>query len=475
MNSGKSMTKPLRWKLTSNEQRLILLIGDLLVGVISLVIALYFWAGRDTWLNFSWKFLLERPAPWFYFMPLIWMVLLVETYDVRSASHRKETLQGIGIAALVSFILYLFLYFTADPNSLPRLSVAVFIVVITLLTLAWRLLYISIFTAPLMMRRVLIVGAGRAGSTLAKVIKERWPPPFYLVGLIDDDTTKQGMTIEGYPILGNGSQLLEIVEKENISDLILSISGEMNPELFQALLFAEEQGIEVTTMPSMYEDLLGRVPIFLLQSDWIFRSFVDVAHAGGIYEISKRLIDIAGALVGFIFFIPLLPVVSLAIVLDSGFPIFYQQTRLGKNGSIYKIIKFRTMRQDAEKDGKAQPAAKHDMRVTRVGKLLRKSHIDEFPQFINILRGEMSLVGPRAERPELMEDLQAKVPFYRARLLARPGLTGWAQVNFHYASTIEDFAIKLEYDLYYIKHRNLLLDISILLRTVGTVVGFRGQ
>jgi lipopolysaccharide/colanic/teichoic acid biosynthesis glycosyltransferase len=133
------------------------------------------------------------------------------------------------------------------------------------------------------------------------------------------------------------------------------------------------------------------------------------------------------------------------------------------------------MIKDAEKDGKAIPAVENDQRVTRVGRFLRKSHLDEFPQFINVLRGEMSMVGPRAERLELVEELQTKVPFYRARLLVKPGMTGWAQVNFGYASTVEDTTIKLEYDLYYIKHRNILLDFSIIIRTVGAVIGFKGQ
>jgi lipopolysaccharide/colanic/teichoic acid biosynthesis glycosyltransferase len=130
---------------------------------------------------------------------------------------------------------------------------------------------------------------------------------------------------------------------------------------------------------------------------------------------------------------------------------------------------------DAEKDGVARPALENDTRITRVGKLLRKSHLDEFPQFLNVLRGEMSLVGPRAERPEIVEDLQSQVPFYRARLLVRPGITGWAQINFGYANTVAANGIKLEYDLYYIKHRNLMLDLNVIVRTIGAVIGLRGQ
>jgi len=216
------------------------------------------------------------------------------------------------------------------------------------------------------------------------------------------------------------------------------------------------------------------VPIFLLQADWILRSFVDQAHTGEFYAFAKRLMDILGALVGLLILLPLLPLISLGTLLDSGFPIFFTQTRLGESGKEYQIIKFRTMKKDAEKDGKARLAQERDDRVTRFGWILRRSHLDELPQFFNVLRGEMSLIGPRPERPELVEELQKQIPFYRARLFVKPGLTGWAQINFRYASSVEDTAVKLEYDLYYIKHRNLMLDISILLRTVGQAVGLKG-
>jgi len=162
-------------------------------------------------------------------------------------------------------------------------------------------------------------------------------------------------------------------------------------------------------------------------------------------------------------------------VIDTGFPIFYRQIRLGKGGKSFVILKFRTMVQDAEKGGSIRVTEVKDVRITKVGWFLRKTHLDEWPQFINVLKGEMSLVGPRSERTELVHDLQEKIPFYRARLLIKPGISGWAQVNFKYAATVEETAIKLEYDLYYIKHRNLVMDVVILLRTFGSVFGFKGQ
>jgi lipopolysaccharide/colanic/teichoic acid biosynthesis glycosyltransferase len=197
-------------------------------------------------------------------------------------------------------------------------------------------------------------------------------------------------------------------------------------------------------------------------------------HVGTFYETAKRVIDFLGSLIGCAFLVVLFPFISLLILLNDGLPIFYTQPRVGKNGAPYKIIKFRTMVKTAEKDGVARMATENDQRVTRVGKWLRRSHLDELPQMINILKAEMSLVGPRSEQIELVNQFQKKLPFYRGRLFVRPGLTGWAQINQRYASTVEDTAVKLEYDLYYIKHRNPMLDLTIIIRTVGAVVGFKG-
>ena len=228
-------------------------------------------------------------------------------------------------------------------------------------------------------------------------------------------------------------------------------------------------------MPVVYEELLGRVPIQLLETDWILRSFVDQNKASRFYDLAKRFMDILGGMIGVIITLILLPLIGLSIIIDDGFPIFYSQKRSGRGGMPYNIYKFRTMRRDAEADGVPQWAREDDQRATKVGLLLRKTHLDELPQFINVLRGEMSLVGPRAERPELVEHFQQHVPFYRARLLVKPGITGWAQINFGYASTIEETITKLEYDLYYIKHRNVWMDLVIFLRTPATIFGLRGR
>ena len=474
----KNNLRPARWRLRPNERRVLLVFGDFAVAVLALAIALIVWAqDPKEWLNFSYIFLRERPPFWFYLLPFGWVILMIQLYDVRRAARRQETVVGVFFAAAISLVVYVLVFFflSAPDLPLPRRGVAVFIGVTALLTILWRLLYIRIFTAPQFMRRVLIVGAGRAGSTLVRVTRALWPLPFFLVGFIDDDPEKIGTEIEGVKVLGGGDRLLEILQREMVTDLIFAITGDMQTQTFQSILTAGERGVDVTTMPIVYEELLGRVPIFLLHSDWILRSFVDQVHAGGLYAMSKRLLDLVGGLVGMLMLALVFPFIALSIIIDDGFPIFYRQIRLGKNGQPYNIVKFRTMRRDAEKDGKARMATENDDRATRVGRFLRKSHLDELPQFVSVVIGDMSLVGPRAERPELVDHLQKKVPFYRARLFVKPGLTGWAQVNFGYASTVEDTAVKLEYDLYYIKHRNLALDLTTLVRTIGTVVGLRGQ
>ncbi len=275
-------------------------------------------------------------------------------------------------------------------------------------------------------------------------------------------------------VLGNNAQLLEICTHESISDVIVAIMGEMSGAMFQSLLDLQERGIQVIRMPVAYEELLGRLPINHLESDWLLRSFVDELRVSAFYLMAKRMLDLAGAFLGLSVFLVIYPWAALAIAIESGRPIFLRQERLGQGGRPFDLIKFRTMRQDAEADGKAHWAKRDDPRVTQVGRLLRKTHLDEFPQFWNVLKGDMSLIGPRPERPELVADLEKKIPFYRARLLVKPGLGGWAQVNYGKGASVQGSAEKLEYDLYYIKHRGPVMDFWILLRTVGAIFGFRG-
>lgn len=476
-------SRPAGRKLRPSEQRALLLFGDLLLACLSVAGGLYFWGQIDLanqpvspgWTpNFA-EFIQNRVDVWYYFLPLFWLLLMSDLYDIHRFNDWRKVFRGIARAALLGLLLYAVVFFFSPKGSLTRWGLAFFLAFVTTLTFLWRLLYIRIFTAPAFMRRVLIVGAGKAGKTLVQAYKELFPPPLYVAGFVDDDPQKHGQRVEGYPVLGGTDRLLEIIQEEDISDLVIAITGEMQGSAFQAVLDAQERGIEVTPMPTLYEELLRRVPVHHLESEWLIRSFVDAARVSSFYEIGKRALDILGGLIGLAICGLLYPLVALAILLDSGLPIFYKQVRSGKGGRPYMIYKFRTMCRDAEADGKARLTQENDERITRVGNFLRRTHIDELPQFWNVLRGEMSLVGPRAERPEWIAEFQKQIPFYRARLLVKPGVTGLAQVSYSYYATVEEMAIKLEYDLYYIKHRNLLMDLNIILRTVGQVFGFRGR
>jgi len=472
--SSEKPTRPRRIHLRPSEQRGLLLFGDSVVSLLALFGALYYWSLKDPQFGFSLAFL-QRVPWWFFLFPFGWLIIMVDLYDLRRAASWRDTLRGVAVGALLGLALYAVIYLISPKGSLPRQGVGAYLVLVATLTLAWRFIYIRFYTDPAFMRRVLIVGAGGQGQTLVSAYKGIWPPPFYLVGLLDDDPTKMDAPVEGFPVLGGSDRLLDIVENESITDVIVAIQGEIYGGTFQILLDAQERGLDILRMPPVYEELLGRIPIKHLETDWIIRSFVDEARTRGLYEIGKRLMDITGAVVGLLIFAILLPLIALAILLASGWPVFYSQVRLGRGAHPHFIYKFRSMRNDAESDGHARPAARNDPRVTSVGRFLRKTRLDELPQFINVLRGEMSLVGPRSERPELVSHYEKQVPFYRSRLLVKPGMTGWAQVNFGYASTVEDTVTKLEFDLYYIKHRSLGLDLLILLRTFGTVFRFRGR
>ncbi len=485
-------TTPLR--LRPSEHRTLLFLGDLVLAIVSVFAALSVWRAYNYNVQYQALLAAKPPIPeprivailntrvdievpfWFYLLPILWMLLLVDLYEPSIAGSGRKTTRGIAIAAFIALALYSFVFvFTQDPTNLPRVGVGAYLIFASLLTLTWRMIFIRIYKRTGQLRRMLIIGAGQAGKTLAQLYETLGTRSFSLVGFVDDDNQKVRKSFHGSKVLGSSERLLALIDEHQVTDLVVAINGEIQGKTFQAILDAQEKGVEVIRMPILYEEMTGRLPIHHLESDWIIRSFVDEVRVGGMYELTKRALDVAGGLVGIVFLLLLFPLVALAIVLDSGFPITYKQTRLGKGARRFTIYKFRSMRQDAEQQGEAKLAEKNDPRVTRVGDFLRKTRLDEFPQFWNVLRGDMSLVGPRAERPELVAAFQKQVPFYRARLLVKPGVSGWAQINYGYYASVKEMAVKLEYDLYYIKHRSLTMDLQIILRTIGTMLRRTGR
>ncbi len=483
-------TTPLR--LRPSEHRAILFIGDLLTGFASVFMAIETWrrynisveiarqlargfsqARAEQFVEQNLKFTVPF---WFYILPIIWLVLLVELYEPHVAGSGRRTTRGVAIAAFVGLMAYSLVFIIRqDPNSLPRIGVGAFLFFASLLTLSWRVIFIRIYKSAGQRRRMLMIGAGKAGQTLVELYNSAGTRSFNFVGYIDDDDQKVGKSFQGLPVLGTSAHLLTLIDAYRISDLVVAINGEIQGATFQTLLDAQERGVDVTRMPTLYEEMTGRVPIHHLESDWIIRSFVDEVRVSGFYDLVKRVVDVFGGIAGLLILAASIPFLALAIAVDSGFPIFYSQMRLGRGGSKFRIYKFRSMYQKNDMEFETRAALENDPRVTRVGNFLRRARLDELPQFWNVLRGDMSLVGPRAEIPELVAEYQKQIPFYRARLLVKPGLTGWAQINYGYVASLYETAIKLEYDLYYIKHRTIAMDIQIILRTIGTMARRTGR
>jgi exopolysaccharide biosynthesis polyprenyl glycosylphosphotransferase len=482
-------TTPLR--LRPSEYRSILFFGDLVMAIVSMLAALETWRRYNIYVNVmalvAEGFSLRRAEElvelranievplWFYLLPIIWMILLVELYEPHVASSGRKTTRGIAIAAFIGLIAFSLLFITRQNTNLPRIGVGAFLFFASLLTLLWRMIFIRIYKRTGQLRRILLIGAGRAGQTLAELYHSLGMRSFNIIGFVDDDIQKVKKTFHGLPVLGTSEQLLELIDIYRISNVVVAINGEIQGATFQTILDVQEKGVDVTRMPILYEEMTSRVPIHHLESDWIIRSFVDGLSVSGFYDLFKRLMDVIGGIVGLLILLIATPFLALAIYFDSGRPIFYSQPRLGRGRSVFTIYKFRSMRQNTDLYSDVRRTLENDPRITRIGHFLRKTRLDELPQFWNVLRGDMSLVGPRAEVPELVDEYQKQVPFYRARLLVKPGLTGWAQINYGYVASVTETSIKLEYDLYYIKHRTLSMDFQIILRTIGTVLKRTGR
>ncbi|MCD6426421.1 MAG: sugar transferase, partial [Anaerolineales bacterium] len=325
------LQKERRFRFRFVERRVMLLNGDVLAVIIALVISLWVWGNQAQPQGFSVSFVLDQVPGWFYLMPFIWLFLMIELHDVRKASSWSHTLQGVATAALIGSILYLGIYFTSPPESLPRTGVAIFILGSIIFTLLWRLFYIRVLTREVFLPRVLLVGGGVSGKILLQSFNKIEPKPYHIIGIIDDDHAKLGLEIEGHKVLGSGPDLLDVIIKEKVTDVIVAITGTITGATFQAVLDAQELGIEITRMPVAYEDLNQTVPIRILETDWILRSFVDDTGASGTYHVAKRILDLVGGLIGVgIFLIIYLPIAFLIFV-DDGFPILYRQERLGQS------------------------------------------------------------------------------------------------------------------------------------------------
>ena len=460
--------------LQITERKTLLILGDVLLLNLAVLAGLWLGAERSQW-SFTTLFVVER-LYWFAGLTALYLLLAAanDAHSPRTTSDLATSFLALGITIGETLLVYLVIYFLSEPSSLPRHVIGFFSVISTALLLIWRWIYSVIFTSPVFQRRVIVVGAGWAGQTIVRLIREDLASYFAIAGYVDDDPAKQATCVEGLPVLGCGADLCRLAAEAGATDLVLAITHDIRGDLLRAVMACHEQGMRVLSMQLLYEQLARRIPVEHVGNNWFVVLPMEQNGGQRAYRAVKRLADLLIAGAGLLAFGLILPAVALAIKLDSPGPIFYGQQRSGQSGRSFRLLKLRSMRTDAEKDGQARWALPHDERVTRVGSFLRSSRLDEAPQLLNVLKGDMSLVGPRPERPEFIAQLQEEIPFYRTRLAVRPGLTGWAQVNYRYASSVQDALVKLQYDLYYVKHQSIYLDLIILLKTIGVVLTMRG-
>ena len=339
----------------------------------------------------------------------------------------------------------------------------------------WRIAYITFIVSPRFYKKVLIIGETSNIETIVEAFKSS-DPNYKIVGFVNCEVDKMAAVkfnaIKEY----SPNDIREVIKKENLSEIVVaSYSSEnITSEIYYTLIKLLEEGFPINEYTQVYEDLTQRIPVQFVGKDFYKYFPFSRSNQNKLYLFFHRLFDILLSLIGILIGILFLPIILLGNVIANRGPLFYTQDRIGKNGKIFKIIKFRTMIKNAEKSG-AMWAKKGDVRVTSFGKFLRYARLDEIPQFVNILKSEMSLIGPRPERPFFVRELSQMLPFYETRHIVKPGLTGWAQVKTRYASSIDDSLLKLQYDLYYIKHRGFFLDINIMIKTLSTVIFFRGQ
>lgn len=465
---------PLRRGLPASEHRLLLVAGDVLVSVAAVTVALALWSITA---GFPLSFDFMQARAYWLVAALFWAFALAPARRVRVAYSVAATLHVIGRAAAALLVVYFAVYFYAPRQSLPRLMALHVVWQASLLTLAWRLLYVWIFTHPAFRRRLLVVGTGRAARTLLDYVGRAGVPHVEVVGVVKlpgGEAPVEAPPLD-LPVVGTAADLPALARTHAVSEVVLALDGRAPAALVQALVGCQEDGVEVAGMASLCEELFERVPLDLVDADWVVTTFVEAVRMQRASHAAKRLVDLAGALVACVGLAVVFPLVAAAIWLDSGRPVLFRQVRVGQGGRPFWLLKFRTMVPGAEVEGEAQWAAEHDPRATRVGRWLRRARLDELPQVVSVLRGEMSLVGPRPERPEFVAKLEREISFYRMRHMVRPGLTGWAQVNHPYGDSVADARAKLEYDLYYIKHRSLLFDARVAARTLATVVRLGGR
>lgn len=394
-----------------------------------------------------------------------------DLYDIKVFRSNLELairlLQSLGIASILLAVLY----YLSPPLIIGR---GIFLISLSFmggLIVGWRLIYNYRLKTRQIDQRIMIVGSGQLAKDIAKEIVERVDTGFKVLGFISEDSERIGERLVNPSVIGDHSQILDIAQKEKVDRIIVALEERRGKFPQAQLLECKMRGIVVEEGIEFYEHLTGRLQVGCLRPSSLI--FSDGFRKSELSTLTKRVVGLAFSIIGLILLSPLILIISILIKIDSRGPVFYKQERVGQNGRVFKLLKFRSMIENAETNGPVW-AGENDNRVTRVGRWVRKWRFDEIPQMINVLKGDMSFVGPRPERPYFVEKLRKEIPFYDQRFVLKPGATGWAQVKYRYGASEEDALEKLKYDLYYIKNLSSLFDLMIIFETIKVVLFRKG-
>lgn len=396
---------------------------------------------------------------------------IFEIYNLKVASDKYLTIRSSVITVFFVTLFYVFTPLISPQLPSNRLQLVYFSLTLLFSVLLNRLFYIQLIFSPRFLKNILLVADSFQLVDLVTAIQNK--SANRIVAVVSDIATTLNDKILFIAV--SEANLEEIITKKGINEIVISSNNHqfITPELNKQLILLFEKGMVIRSADNFIEEETHRISETKLTTDFYNHFSFSKSHQNNLYLAFRRFLDVFFSLIGILFFLFLIPFVFVGNLFVNKGQLLYTQKRVGKKGKNFKIIKFRTMVANAEENG-AEWAKKNDSRVTVFGRMLRKSRVDEIPQFINVLKGEMSLIGPRPERPEFVTMLEKELPFYAIRHVVKPGLTGWAQVMYPYAHSVQDQHKKLMYDLYYIKERNLLMDLKIVIKTISTILFFRG-
>jgi len=428
-------------------------------------------------------YITEVAAPWAGTAPFVarfievaaittLVLYLGDLYQPRRGYGRRELVAHLLICQSAAALVIATVGFAIPPLRLSRSAFLGIVLLTTPGLMIWRAALFGAWSQHQLTVRVLVLGTGQVGHLIAE-LEPTSARPFQIIGFLDDALGASEMVPDGHTLLGKIQDLDVLVEETRPDIIVVAQLDRRGCFPTKTLLECRLRGIRVEDWPAFYEKATGKILVTAVRPSWLIFSdgFVKTPRT----EIIKRLFDVSASLLGIILSAPLMLIAAIAIKLESPGPVFHRQPRLGQNGCVFILNKFRSMRRDAEKETGPIWSTEHDPRITRIGVLLRRTRVDELPQLFNVLLGQMSFIGPRPERPEFVEKLQEQIPYYMERLAVKPGITGWAQVKYRYGSSVEDAVEKLQYDLYYIKNLSLFLDLLIVLNTVQVILFARGR